>query len=382
MTKTAQTGTWKSVVELAKKAGAKYPDLVAAQWALESDWGKSAPGNNFFGLKGKGQSLNTTEVINGVETPIRDAFLTFPSIEASVQYLVDKWYKDYKSYKGMNNAPTIWEAAKQLQAQGYATDPQYATKLTNLLRQHALEVAVAAPAQPVIVTPAAPVLFKIRALQDTVLKKEPKQASELEERMLHPVKAGQVYEVISFKEQPADAHDWVKLGHGAGVWYIWGPHWQRVMPAAPVIQAAQINWSDFNARVSPNVTVGEVLQWRAERAPRPKSSSEARILKTAQQFEQIRQAWGSALAITSFYRPEPYNTRVGGVRNSKHVTGEAIDFYPRSGDLNTFYTWLRQRWSGGLGDGRNRGFVHIDLHDGSGRFVPGAGVRPIREWNY
>lgn len=380
MTKTTQTGTWKSVAELAKKAGAKYPDLVAAQWALESDWGKNAPGNNFFGLKGKGQTFATTEVINGVETPIRDAFLTFPNIEASVQYLVDKWYKDYKSYKGMNNAPTIWEAANQLQAQGYATDPKYAIKLANLLRQHGLELPTAV-AQPVIVTPQ-PVLFRIRALQDTLLKKEPKQSSELEERMLHRVKAGQVYEVVGFKEQPADTHDWVKLGHGAGVWYIWGPHWQRVLSSAPPVQAAQINWSDFNARVSPNVTVGEVLQWDKRRIPQAGSANVTRILRMAQEFEAIRSAWGSPIAITSWYRPEPINRMVGGVPGSKHVTGEAIDIYPRSGGLDRFYQWLRVRWTGGFGDGRDRGFIHIDNHTGAGRFVPGAGVRPVREWNY
>lgn len=391
MTKTTQTGTWKSVFELAKKAGAKYPDLVAAQWALESDWGKSAPGNNFFGLKGKGQSLGTTEVINGVVTAIRDSFLTFPSIEASVQYLVDKWYKDYKSYKGMNNAPTIWEAAKQLQAQGYATDPKYATKLTNLLKQHGLELpgpaptppAAPAPTKPVIVTPAAPVLFRIRALRDTVLKKEPKQASELEERMLHRVKAGQIYEVVGFKEQAADAHEWVKLGHGAGVWYIWGPHWQRVLPPGPpVLQAGQVDWNDFNARVTPNVTVGEVVQWDKRRIPQPGSPNLIRIWRMAQEFEAIRAAWGSPIAITSWYRPEPINRMVGGVPGSKHVTGEAIDFYPRSGGLDRFYQWLRVRWTGGFGDGRDRGFIHIDNHTGAGRFVPGAGVLPAREWNY
>ena len=36
---------------MATNAGAKYPQLVAAQWALESAWGEHTSGeNNFFGI--------------------------------------------------------------------------------------------------------------------------------------------------------------------------------------------------------------------------------------------------------------------------------------------------------------------------------------------
>lgn len=49
------SNTWDGVMEVARSAGAKYPELVAAQWALESGWGEHTSGkNNFFGLKGKG----------------------------------------------------------------------------------------------------------------------------------------------------------------------------------------------------------------------------------------------------------------------------------------------------------------------------------------
>ena len=32
--------SWDGVIGAAKRAGAKYPECVAAQWALESGWGK------------------------------------------------------------------------------------------------------------------------------------------------------------------------------------------------------------------------------------------------------------------------------------------------------------------------------------------------------
>jgi uncharacterized protein YcbK (DUF882 family) len=85
--------------------------------------------------------------------------------------------------------------------------------------------------------------------------------------------------------------------------------------------------------------------------------------------------------VTSFYRPEPINSQVGGVPGSKHTTGEAFDIYPVDRSLESFYQWIRVRWTGGLGDGRPRGFIHLDTRGGGG-FVPGAGVRPAAEWIY
>jgi hypothetical protein len=128
------TTTWGQIEALAIKAGAKYPQLVAAQWALESGWGKHVSGkNNFFGIKGKGTVVTTTEYVNGKQITIRDEFKDFESPEACVRDLVDKWYKDYKGYRGVNNAATVQDAARDLVKQGYATDPKYAEKLISVL---------------------------------------------------------------------------------------------------------------------------------------------------------------------------------------------------------------------------------------------------------
>jgi hypothetical protein len=127
--------TWDQIETLASKVGAKHPQLVAAQWALESGWGKHVSGkNNFFGIKGRGTVVTTTEFINGEQVTIRDEFKDYASVEECVRDLVDKWYKDYKGYKGVNNAPTIADAARDLVKQGYATDPKYAEKLLRVLQ--------------------------------------------------------------------------------------------------------------------------------------------------------------------------------------------------------------------------------------------------------
>jgi hypothetical protein len=377
MARSTNHNSWEGVERLAEKAGAKYPELVAAQWALESGWGKQAPGNNFFGLKGPGQLLDTTEFENGKEVEVADQFLQFEGIEECVNYLVTRWYKDWKDYKGVNRNSTREGAARQLQKEGYATNPNYANKLIELMQAHAGGTQKTEKDSQ-------PVLFRLKAKQATALKKEPKQVTELGEKETVQVAPGRIYEVLLLKELAADAHDWVKLGHGAGNWFIWGPHWERVLPVANPPEGGvptTVNWADFTCPVTKNLTVGEVLQWDKRRAPASGSSVERRILATVREFQKIRDAWGQSLEVTSFYRPEPINQQVGGVPGSRHVSGEAFDIYPSKGDLNRFYQWVRVRWTGGLGDGRSRGFVHLDTRNG-GHFVPGAGARPAAEWDY
>ncbi|MGA1710417.1 MAG: glucosaminidase domain-containing protein [bacterium] len=134
--------TWGEIASWARKAGSKYPSLTAAQWALESNWGSAVSGkNNFFGIKGEGTKVKTTEFINGKEVKITDEFMDFDHPYECVQYLVDRWYKDFQSYKGVNNASSIEEAAKMLQSEGYATDPLYSKKLIDVIRRNsAIEI--------------------------------------------------------------------------------------------------------------------------------------------------------------------------------------------------------------------------------------------------
>lgn len=147
--------TWEGIHAYAKEAGAKYPELVAAQWALESGYGKHLAGkNNFFGLKGKGGTMSQTqEWVNGNWVTIRDGFLDFPSRRACVDYLIKLWYLDYKSYKGVNNAASPEAAAKMLKSEGYATDPGYVDKLIRIMREQG--VISGAKRRPIKLTAAA-----------------------------------------------------------------------------------------------------------------------------------------------------------------------------------------------------------------------------------
>ena len=374
--------TWEGVTAAATAAGAKYPELLAAQWALESGWGKSTSGqNNYFGIKGEGTTCKTTEFVNGARVHIEAEFMDFADLGSCVSYLVTRWYKDFKGYKGVNGAADRNAAAKELVKQGYATDPSYAEKLIKLMAEKAPKGASQSKSQASRPQQkAGPVLFKIRANQDTWLKKRAEQVAGLADDQKVAVEAGKEYAVSAYSELPATGHARIELGGGAGTWYIFKPHWKRVLAGGKGV-AASVNWSDFGCHVTPDLSVGAILQWDKHRIPPATSANRARLLRTAAEYQKICDAWGAPLGITSFYRPEPINTQVGGASGSKHVSGEAMDVYPTNRTLDDFYQWIRRRWSGGLGDGRRLGFIHLDIRGGGG-FVPGAGASPSAEWTY
>jgi hypothetical protein len=121
-----------TIYQYAVKHGARWPELVVAQWKLESGHGTAMSGaNNPFGLKATtgGSVAATVEYKNGKPIPTRDRFINFSSQEEAVQYLVEKWYKDYRGFRGVNRAESAEDAARLLQSEGYATDPNYAAKL-------------------------------------------------------------------------------------------------------------------------------------------------------------------------------------------------------------------------------------------------------------
>jgi len=131
------SNTWEGVLAAAKKAGAKFPECVAAQWYLESAQGKHvACTHNYFGIKsqdGEGCYVSTQEVYGGQTVTIKDWFKAFDTLYDCVDYLVTRWYKDYKGYKGVNRATSRNECARLLKEEGYATDTAYSTKLIQIM---------------------------------------------------------------------------------------------------------------------------------------------------------------------------------------------------------------------------------------------------------
>lgn len=58
----------------------------------------------------------------------------------------------------------------------------------------------------------------------------------------------------------------------------------------------------------------------------PSPEELATIHRTAIKLEQVREILGQPMIITSWFRSEEVNKAVGGVPNSQHRFGEAVDF--------------------------------------------------------
>lgn len=131
------SNTWEGVLSAAKKAGSKFPECTAAQWYLESAQGQHVScTNNFFGIKSGDETgcyVDTYEVYGGQTVKVKEWFKAFDTLYDCVDYLVTRWYKDYKNYKGVNRASSRNECAQLLQEEGYCTDPDYSLKLIQIM---------------------------------------------------------------------------------------------------------------------------------------------------------------------------------------------------------------------------------------------------------
>ena len=124
------------VNEYVRRKGQKrlYPSTVLAMAALESGYNLNA--TTLFGIKGEGVVLDTTEYINGEYVNVKDSFKYFPNLTASVQGLYD--LVQWDNYDRATSS-TDWEAeCRMMKACGYATDPDYADKLINIVNSYQL----------------------------------------------------------------------------------------------------------------------------------------------------------------------------------------------------------------------------------------------------
>jgi flagellar protein FlgJ len=141
----------KPAAERAAQVLSLAPQVLLAQAALETGWGKSVirggdgrSSHNLFGIKADSQwagetvTVSTLEFRDGIFTPERAVFRAYRSPGQS--------FEDYVTF--LRNQPRYRDALAQsahpkafleaLQAAGYATDPHYATKVMTVLDQSVL----------------------------------------------------------------------------------------------------------------------------------------------------------------------------------------------------------------------------------------------------
>ena len=124
------------VNEYIRRKGQKrlFPSTVLAMAALESGYNLKA--TTLFGIKGDGVVLDTTEYINGEYVNVKDSFKAYPNISASVQGLYD--LMQWVHYDRATSCIDYEEECRMIQACGYATDPDYADKLINIVNSYKL----------------------------------------------------------------------------------------------------------------------------------------------------------------------------------------------------------------------------------------------------
>ena len=135
--------------KVAKESGID-PKLMIAQAALETGWGRhmiegdgNEPSYNLFGIKadsrwaGDEVTITTTEFRGGVPMKEKADFRAYPDYEASFRDYVDFLQSNprYKDVLSSADQPEVF--ADKLQEAGYATDPEYGSKIRSIMNRSA-----------------------------------------------------------------------------------------------------------------------------------------------------------------------------------------------------------------------------------------------------
>jgi flagellum-specific peptidoglycan hydrolase FlgJ len=126
-------------VEASKQLGGVDPNALLTQWGFESAWGTKTSGKyNYFGIKadkswtGDKKDVMTHEYLQGEKVTLPQPFRSYNSPKEAVEDYIN-FLKKNKRYEkaGVFQAKTSSEYFGALQKAGYATDPNYANKLTS-----------------------------------------------------------------------------------------------------------------------------------------------------------------------------------------------------------------------------------------------------------
>ena len=181
----ARQAYFNKIYNAAKNSGDRFPEVVAAQAALESGWGSSPSGkNNYFGQKAsaneKSTSRQTTEVGSGGSYRTSANFKDYEDESASIKDRIKKWSYKYGDAKDVDTAVSRLQlpygakipGSKETSRGVYATDPDYTSKISSIAKEYRSRIkdeTPKAPAKPTSsssTTPAATKSFTRQVIQD------------------------------------------------------------------------------------------------------------------------------------------------------------------------------------------------------------------------
>lgn len=222
--------------------------------------------------------------------------------------------------------------------------------------------------------------MKITVKQNTYIRQFPKQLSELTANQLTPFKAGQTAKLIDYWEENLFLYCRFDKWSGPGEGYVYIPDLvelegnsknnqpdeskdstNRYTGPTMKLPTGQVVYLNAPIVLSGNFTWAEATK-NGSRVPVSEEVVNG-IIRIANTMEEVREYLGGLpLSITSWYRDPASNRRVGGASRSRHLAGDAVDFFHPTLSPATVQAQLDPWYGprGGLASTNKRGFSHID----------------------
>jgi flagellar protein FlgJ len=147
-------GLWQHAKQAAEKIGLN-PAVMLAQAALETGWGKHVinkgdgqSSNNLFNIKadkswqGDKASKVSLEFEHGVAVKKQSQFRAYNNVAESFNDFIDFLQQNPRYQGALNTTQEPQKFLQELQQAGYATDPNYANKIIDVLKRSEFSQAV------------------------------------------------------------------------------------------------------------------------------------------------------------------------------------------------------------------------------------------------
>jgi hypothetical protein len=241
----------------------------------------------------------------------------------------------------------------------------------------------------------------LKITQDTILKRRPVQAAELVDEEEYRVTKGTTFELHSYAYADArgEFNNHIKFAidnpdhyiRGLSTWYVYKAHAQvefdghvvypltdlsigkAIAPplqpstSSPKGQKIILPGGKGTVYADQPIITGGSFSWSeathsGSRVPQTVEHVN-NIIALATQLEKARKQIGRPFRITSWYRPEPWNSRVGGAKHSQHLSGKAVDVVVAGYSGRELGKHLMGWWTGGLGiyPGNRQHILHLDI---------------------